>query len=42
MKDITMNALSGILLERVLSALGSTKIHIKNFVISLQSTKPKC
>ena len=31
MKDINMNALSGILLQRVLSALGSTEIQIGNF-----------
>lgn len=31
MKDLNMKALSGILLERVLSALGSTEKHIKNF-----------
>lgn len=31
MKDINMNALSGILLQRVLSALGSTEILIGNF-----------
>ncbi len=31
MKDITMNALSGILLQRVLSALGSTEMYINRF-----------